>query len=94
MILINDRPYDKERPGYSINKKVKRYYLDIEKHLFIVRTMNRLVKLRDIAKKEKTDVILSFMAGPNIRMLVATTGLKIKRVVSVRNDPKKNMVWG
>lgn len=94
VILINDRPYDKERPGYSINKQVKRYYLDIENHLFIVRTMNRLVKLRDIAKKEKTDVILSFMAGPNIRMLVATTGLKIKRVVSVRNDPQKEYGLG
>ena len=94
VILINDRPYDKEHPGYSINKAVKRYNLDAEKHRIIVRTMNRLVKLRCIAKKEKPDVILSFMAGPNIRMLVATTGLKIKRVVSVRNDPQKEYGLG
>ena len=33
--------------------------------------------------------MLSFLGGPNIRMLISTMGIKVKKMVSVRNDPNK-----
>lgn len=88
-ILVNDRPYDEECPGYAINGSVKRYYLDTGSRNMLRRTAIRLKKLRKIIKSERPDVVLSFMAGPNTRMLMSTIGLPAKKVVSVRNDPYK-----
>lgn len=49
-----------------------------------------LVKnLRKIMKVEKPDVIVSFMAEPNFRTVIASRGLKSKVILSVRNDPNK-----
>ncbi len=49
-----------------------------------------LVKnLRKIMKAEKPDVIVSFMAEPNFRTVIASRGLKSRVILSVRNDPNK-----
>ena len=56
---------------------------------FIVKNIHRVRKLRRILKKEKPDILVSFMAEPNYRAVFATKGLKTKLVVSVRNDPNK-----
>lgn len=34
-------------------------------------------------------VIVSFMLEPNFRALLATTGLKTRNIISVRNDPSR-----
>ena len=57
------------------------------KQSFLKRNISRIKALRQICKKEKPDVIVSFMAEPNYRSLIATAGLGIKRVISVRTDP-------
>lgn len=46
-------------------------------------------KLRKLIKEEKPDVLISFMAEPNFRALMATKGLKTKNIISIRNDPNK-----
>lgn len=58
-----------------------------EKQSWIKRNISRVVKLRNICKKEKPDVVISFMAEPNYRALVATFGMKVKNIISVRSDP-------
>lgn len=76
---------------YKIEGNVKRLTLE-EKEIKqgrIKRNFSRIVKLRDILKKEKPDVAVSFMAEPNFRLLIASLGLNVKTIVSVRNDPNK-----
>lgn len=76
---------------YKVEGNVKRLSLE-EKEIKqgkIKRNLSRIIKLRDILKKEKPDVAVSFMAEPNFRLLVASLGLNVKTIVSVRNDPNK-----
>lgn len=56
---------------------------------FIKRNFKLTKEIREIIKKEKPDSVISFMAEPNFRMLLATVGLKCRKIVSVRNDPDK-----
>lgn len=88
--LINDFIQDKSIPQYPVDKNVKRLYLanDNSGNKFI-KNVKRLLRLRRIVKDEKPDIILSFLGRPNIRMLLSTIGLKVKKYVSVRNDPNK-----
>lgn len=76
---------------YKIEGNVKRLTLEENeiKQGKIKRNFSRIIKLRDILKKEKPDVAVSFMAEPNFRLLVASLGLNVKTIVSVRNDPNK-----
>lgn len=75
---------------YILNSKIKRVILekrDIRRSK-IGRNINRIRKLRRICKQEKPDALISFMAEPNFRAIVATVGLSVKTVISVRNDPE------
>lgn len=76
---------------YKIEGNVKRLTLEENeiKQGKIKRNFSRIIKLRDILKKEKPDIAVSFMAEPNFRLLVASLGLNVKTIVSVRNDPNK-----
>lgn len=76
---------------YKVEGNVKRLSLE-EKEIKqgkIRRNFSRIIKLRDILKKEKPNVAVSFMAEPNFRLLIASIGLNVKTIVSVRNDPNK-----
>lgn len=90
VILINDFKLNDKEAQYTIDERVKREYL-AEKNSgnLIVKNLKRIFKLRELIKKEKPDIVLSFLGRPNKRMLIATIGLNVKKVVSVRNDPNK-----
>lgn len=74
---------------YTLNPNVKRLSLeDMEiKQSFLRRNVSRILKLRKICRQEKPDLIISFMGEPNFRALLATKGLPIKNMISVRADP-------
>ena len=55
----------------------------------IKRNLSRIKKLRTLCKAEKPDILISFMEEPNFRAILATRGLPVKTLVSVRNDPNK-----
>lgn len=76
---------------YILSNNVKRHILEMEKDTsgFIKKNFNRIKKLREVCKEEKPDVLVSFMAEPNIRAIIATMGLKTKNIISVRNDPER-----
>ncbi len=75
---------------YVLNSEVKRINLaDTEISGFIKKNCYLTRKLRNVIKKEKPDIVISFMAEPNFRALVACAGLKTKNLISVRNDPDK-----
>lgn len=76
---------------YHFGEKVRRIAL-FESQLnygFLRRNISLIRRLRKILKIEKPDVVVSFMAEPNFRTLIATRGLNVKTIVSVRNDPNK-----
>ena len=74
---------------YTVHKNVKRVYL-YEKNInenFFSKNLKFVKRLRQIIKYENPNVSVSFMAEPNFRLLIATLGMKTKKVISVRNDP-------
>ncbi len=94
--LINDVSLTGEDEEYPIPEGIKRYFIDDDgKHNgFIGKQLHRLKAIRKIVKDNEAEVIVSFMGPPNIRMLLATLGVKVKKVVSVRNDPYREYGTG
>ena len=76
---------------YALDMGVKRYQLEEEKYQdsFLQRNIRRVWHLRKLLKREKPDVLISFMAEPNYRAIVASFGLTTKTIISVRNDPNR-----
>lgn len=90
VVLVRDYKPTFDVEEYDIDRKIELFFLEddlaydggqIKK--LIARTKN----LRRIIKKKRPDILLSFMRGPNICALLATLGVRIKKVVSIRNDP-------
>lgn len=75
---------------YQVSDNVKRISL-FEKEISGVfkRNVRLVLALRRLIKQEKPDVLISFMAQPNYRALVACIGLKTKNLISIRNDPNR-----
>lgn len=95
IILVNDFKLGDEVAQYPVSEKVKRIYLkDTNTGNAVVKNVQRVVTLRKVIQKENPDLILSFLGRPNLRMLLATLGLKNKKVVSVRNDPNREYGTG
>ena len=76
---------------YPYSTKIKRYILERNRTFRskIKRNIFRILELRKILKVELPDCIVSFMAEPNYRAIIASYGLKTKTIISVRNDPNK-----
>lgn len=79
----------REDGEYTLGSNVKRFSLEEDeiKQAFLRRNISRILKLRNICKQEKPDMVISFMGEPNIRALLATRGLPVKNMISVRADP-------
>ena len=76
---------------YSYGDKVRRSILYDEpiKKNFLIKNIMLVISLRKLIKKEKPDVLVSFMAEPNFRAILASFWLKTKVIISVRNDPNR-----
>ncbi len=74
---------------YDTDCRVKRYELESgqEKGGFVSRNFHRVAGLRRLMKTNKPDILISFMAEPNFRAIIASAFLPVKTVISVRNDP-------
>ena len=80
-----------DKNEYSVPKGITRISIE-EKQIVqsrIKRNFHRIIELRKICKIYKPEAIISFMGEPNFRSMIATIGLPLKRIVSVRNDPVK-----
>ena len=75
---------------YSLSAKVRRISL-FENAVgnFIVRNIKLTCALRTLLKKEQPDSLVSFMAEPNFRAVIASLGLRHRTVISIRNDPNR-----
>lgn len=76
---------------YDLSEKVHRLSVEDEerKDNKFNKNFRRITFLRKTVKKYDSDIVVSFMTEPNVRMLIATMGLKVKRLISVRNDPRR-----
>lgn len=92
VILVNDNPPSREYREYKIEDNVKRLYLSQDS--VIAGNLIRVLRLRKIIRQEKPQVVISFLGPPNYRMLLATMGVKCRKIVSVRNDPYKEYGTG
>ena len=53
------------------------------------RNFDRIRKLRALCREYRPAALISFMAEPNFRAVLAARGLPVRTVISVRNDPEK-----
>ena len=77
---------------YEISENVMVRYLFSERYEgpFFKRERCCVPKLRDIIKTEKPDAILAFLPMPCLRVLLTSIGQKVRTILSVRNDPKRD----
>ena len=76
------------RVDYELDKSTKIFDFTGKKSSRLKRLPYWLRTIRHYVKKEKPDVIVSFAARINVLVLLATLGLRVKVIVSERNDPK------
>lgn len=74
---------------YEVSPFVKRVSIEKQecKCNVLKKNVKRIYGLRKVCKSEKVDVLISFMAEPNIRAIIASLGLNIKTIISVRSKP-------
>lgn len=53
------------------------------------KNISRIRALRKLCKEYKPKALIAFMAEPNFRAVLATCGLPVKTLISVRNVPEK-----
>lgn len=53
------------------------------------RNLSRIKALRRLLREYKPAALISFMAEPNFRAVIASRFLPVKTIVSVRNDPER-----
>ena len=77
---------------YTVSEGIERVLSDLteneKKKSRVVNFYRRFMKLRDIWKKEKPDLILSFIGKNNIMAIASSRFLRIPVVVSVRGEPE------
>ena len=89
--------YQKENE-YPLHPKAKRIISDLTKEECsesrILNFIRRFSKLRKIWKKERPDVILSFIGKNNMMAILTSRFLKIPVAVAVRGDPMMEYYLG
>lgn len=87
-VLVTSFANDNE---YPIPKNIKRISIEQEeiKQSRFMKNFSRIKELRRICKNENASVIISFLVEPNIRAIIATRGLPVKCIISVRNVPNQ-----
>lgn len=87
VIFVTSYPVEKE---YALSDGIIRKNLSEERiPSKVSRNVAYIRGLRDVVLREKPEVLISFMGEPNIRAVLATRGLPVKTIISVRNDPNK-----
>lgn len=76
---------------FEIDERIKRVNVGLsetdERKARPLQIMKRVKNLREFVKKEKPDILIAFAQKANYRALMATWGLKLPVIISVRTDP-------
>lgn len=90
--LVTDYNDDSSFYDELVIDKEHYFTLDIRKKNKLAKNINEIRKLKKIILNLRPTFCISFLGMPNIRMLLATKHLNVKRIVSVRSDP--NVEYG
>jgi len=81
---------------YALEKNVKRVDLSLSPPKSKISTYFNIVRLsyriRSFVKKNKPDVVISFISGSNIITLISLFGIKLKKIISDRTDPNADNI--
>lgn len=93
-VVVATEWYSEEE--YELDSKVKRIHAGLSKEeeqaSRVAKQWIRIRNLRKVLLEESPGVVISFCVKANYRAMMATTGMKIPVIVSVRNDPKIDYV--
>ena len=94
--------FKKNNPDkFFFKKSIKRYFANVPLYsdnffLAILNNFIRIKVLRELIRDIQPDSIVSFLPSTNILTIISTLGLKIRILISERNDPEKqklNFFW-
>ena len=93
--------FDGEDPYYTLDPRITLHRLaipltGIARGTGALQVLRRVRALRRLLRRERPDVVLSFLTKTNVISLVAARGSAIPVVVSERNNPERqifNRVW-
>lgn len=71
---------------YDVDKRIRRISLPIEAKTDSL--FAKMRRFRHIVKKEKPDLVVSFLTPFNLLTMLALKGVKVKKAVAERNDPR------
>ena len=74
--------------SYPLNKKIRVFSLDNGKKS-LIKNFKRVINLYKYLKEIKPDIVITFMPPQSFRVLLLKNILKLKVIVSVRNDPNR-----
>ena len=84
-----------DEPEYEVPEGVTRIIADItseeESSSRIANLKNRIMKLRNIWKEIKPDIIVSFIRKNNLMAIASSRGMNIPVVVSIRSNPAREL---
>lgn len=76
--------------AYELDKKIKIISLDNKYYKNnLIRNLYRIINAKRILKKERPNIIISFLPMPSFRILLANKKFRIPVIISDRNDPKQ-----
>lgn len=77
---------------YEVDKRIR--LVSVEREVKSKNDIRKMLWFRKFIKKERPDILLSFLEPYNLRVLISTVGLGIKTFVAERNDPHGvNKYW-
>ncbi|PWT83990.1 MAG: glycosyltransferase family 4 protein [Acidobacteria bacterium] len=82
---------------YDLDSRTRRVALDLSRpsrswREFLVNNFQIIMRLRDLIRKTRPDIVLSFMDLMNLRTLIAASGTRIPVVVGERVDPTQHRI--
>jgi len=81
-----------QKDFYPLHSSIKRVNLSVKPSKFKINIPILLWKIRTFIKKDKPDIVISFITQSNIIMLLALIGIKVKKIISDRADPYQEKV--
>ena len=85
-----------EAEEYPVSEQIRRIHVGLdekqEQASALAKQWYRVANLRKAIKEEKPDMVLSFCIKANYRATMATVGMKVPVITSVRSDPKIDYV--
>lgn len=93
--------YASEENTYDLDQRVRIVPMAASREAYSqLPKVKQLLKMRQLVRQEKPQVIISFLPRMQINMMLATFGLRAKRLETVRNNPwidrdvgKKRFLW-